>query len=277
LSELIQAIILAVVQGATEFIPISSSAHLVVVPWLFGWPASTLLFDTMLHWGTLLSLLLIYGRELWAIAVAFLRNLAGGAPFCPEARLGWYLILGTIPAAAAGLYFKSYLESLYADPTAVGWQLIITAGLLAGSELLAQRLHNWHNLEGLRIPGVLWIGVAQAFSLIPGISRSGATIAAALTTGLRREDAARFCFLLGVPVFFGAGLLEVVEATAADHQRFLAEAPLLLAGFAVSAVTGYFAIRFLLDYLRQHSLYLFAVYCLCAGLAVILLSALRGG
>lgn len=274
LFEMIQAIVLAIVQGATEFIPVSSSGHLVFVPWLFGWPAQDLLFDTILHWGTLFSLLLVYSRDLWNIAISFLRSLLRGDIFSAEARLGWFIILGTIPAAAAGFLLKPYLESLYTDVGAVGWQLILTAGLLASSEWLSRRMRadEGNALENIGLATALLIGAAQAVALIPGISRSGSTIAVALLAGLRRPDAARFSFLLGVPVFFGAGLLELSDVIAKTPDRLVGEAPMLLVGFVVSAITGYLAIRFLLNYLRRHSLYLFAVYCLCAGVAVILLA-----
>ncbi len=147
-----------------------------------------------------------------------------------------------------------------------------TAALLAGSERLARRIDALHGLDGLRLPDTLIIGCAQAIALAPGISRSGSTIAAGLSTGMRRDAAARFSFLLGTPAFLGAGLLQLSDALAVDPGTVVAQAPALIAGFLVSAVVGAAAIRFLLAYLRSRNLYAFVVYCLVVGIAVIVLT-----
>ncbi len=270
--EIIQAIVLGIVQGLTEFIPVSSSAHLVIVPWLLRWEDPSLLFDTILHWGTLLSIVAVFWRDLWAIFIASLRSLGARSLADPNARLGWYIVVGSMPAVLLALAFKDFFEALFANALAVGCFLIVTSLLLSGSELLAHKRPLTGDLTGLRWGQAITIGFAQGVALAPGISRSGSTIAAGLSLGLRREEAARFSFLLGTPAFLGAALLQLVDTMSVDPTEVTAHLPALLTGMVVSAVVGYLAIRGLLAYLRRHSLYVFAVYCLIMGLFVIVLS-----
>lgn len=274
--DILRAVILGIVQGATEFLPISSSGHLVIVPWLFGWPQSSLLFDTVLHWGTLLAIGLVFWRDFADIINASVRSIFRRSLADPNARLGWFIVIGSIPAAALGLLFKDFFEMLFASPRAAGFFLIVTAGLLTLSEMLARRIDKFTPLENIRLRQVAIIGTAQALALAPGISRSGSTIAAGLATGLRRDVAARFSFLLGAPAFLGAGLLQLSDALAADPEQVAAELPLLIAGFLASAVVGFLAIRFLLAYLRVHTLRIFAIYCLIMGVGVVSLSFIYG-
>jgi len=270
---LIQALVLGVVQGATEFLPISSSGHLVLVPWFFGWsfaPRAAFIFDVLVQWGTILAVLLYFRRDLLQIAVAFVRGLLTRQPFAdPQARLGWLLIAGSLPAAALGLMFKSTVEAAFDRPGAVSAFLLLTAALLFVSE----RLHHQQRvLATLTPPDRPAIGLAQALALFPGVSRSGATIAGGLVRGLDRTDAARFSFLLSVPAMIGAGLIALLDLrTAADASAQLAP---LAVGFAAAALVGFGAIHFLLGFLRRHPLYVFALYCLLLGLAGLLRNAL---
>ncbi len=273
--DLLRAVILGIIQGATEFLPISSSGHLVIAPWLLGWPASSLLFDTVLHWGTLLSILLVFWRDFVDIIVATLRSIFQRSLADPNARLGWFLVIGTIPAALTGLLLKDFIEALFESPRAAGVFLLVTAGLLTLSEALARRVRSQTPIEGLRLSQAAWIGAAQALALAPGLSRSGITIATGLAVGLRRDVAARFSFLLGTPAFLGAGLLQLADALSTDGAEVAAQLPALVAGFVASAIVGFIAIRFMLSYLRRHTLHIFAIYCLVAGLAVIALTFLR--
>ncbi len=275
MTDLFRAVILGIVQGATEFLPVSSSGHLVIVPWLLGWPASSLLFDTVLHWGTLLSIFLVFWRDFVDIITAALRSIWQRSLADPNARLGWYLLIGSIPAAVVGLLFKDFVESLFASPRAAGFFLLGTAALLTLAELLARRITRTTPLEELRLSQAALIGSAQALALAPGLSRSGTTIAAGLASGLRRDVAARFSFLLGTPAFLGAGLLQLADALAADRAQVVSQVPVLVAGFLASMIVGFLAIRFMLSYLREHTLYIFAVYCLALGLFVIVLSTWR--
>lgn len=274
--ELIRAAILGLIQGATEFIPVSSSGHLVIVPWLLGWPHSSLLFDAIVHWGTLVAIFVFFWRDFWEMVVAGIKSIFQFSLADPMARLAWFIVVGSIPAAIFGLTFESFIESLFegnAAPLVAGVSLIITAALLGGSELLTKRLAE-QNIEARDLDQMGWndaifIGVAQVFALLPGVSRSGSTIAAGLGRGIQREAAARFSFLLGTPAFLGAGLLQVSDALSENSAQLLNEAPALVVGFIVSAIIGFLAIRFMLAYLRDNNLYLFAAYCLIAGLAVI--------
>ena len=281
--DLFKAFVLGLVQGASEFLPVSSSGHLVIVPWLFGWPTSTLLFDTVVHLGTLLSILAVFGRDFAAIIQATLRSLPvlfktrglTSSLRDSNARLGWFIVLGSVPAAITGLLLKDALERLYHTPQAAAFFLAVTALLLAGSEWMNRNAGVRAPLAAMSLRQSFFIGLAQAAALAPGISRSGTTIAAALAQGLRREAAVRYSFLLGAPAFLGAGLLQVVDTLAVEPSAVLAELPALLVGFITSAVCGYAAIRFLLVYVRRNSLYLFSGYCLLVSLAVLTLFAMR--
>lgn len=270
-SEIIQAIVLGIVQGITEFMPISSDGHLVIIPWLLGWPDQSLLFDTVLHWGTLISILTVFWRDLWTIFVATLKSIASRSLADPNARLGWLIVVGSIPAIVFGLLLKDFFEQLSTSPLAAGIFLLVTAALLAGSELIAQRRQPTGEIENMSWGQTILIGFAQVAALAPGLSRSGSTIATGLATGIRRQAAARFSFLLGTPAFLGAALLLLVNALGEDPAKVQAELPMMVVGAVVSAIVGYLVIRWLLAYLRRHSLYLFAVYCLVVGLLVIVL------
>lgn len=275
--EFIEAIVLGIVQGATEFIPVSSSGHLVIVPWLLGWDHQGLLFDTVLHWGTLAAIFAVFWRDFWRIIVASLQSIVRRSLADPNARLGWFIVVGSVPAALTGLLFKDFIESLFASHLAAAGFLLVTAALLAGSEQLAARARQDKQAETMTWADVIVIGLAQAIALAPGISRSGSTIATGLARGLNRAAAARYSFLLGTPAFFGAGLLQISDALATDGAEVAAQFPFLVVGFVASAVTGFLAIRFLLTYLRRHTLYVFAIYCVAMSAFVFALNFLRGG
>jgi undecaprenyl-diphosphatase len=277
--DIIQAIVLGIVQGATEFIPVSSSGHLVLVPWALGWPNPGLLFDTMLHWGTLAAVVTYFWREWLAVVRAFFRSLFARGPWSaapggrladPDSRLAWGIILGTIPAVVLGFLFKDFFESLFGTPLAVGVFLIVTAIILTVSEKVGRRVHS---LAQLNLPDALLIGLAQAASIAPGISRSGATMSAGLARGYQREDAARFSFMLSAPVILGAGVLQLFDAVGGS-EAFTSPMAAVIAGTVAAAVSGYLVIRFLLNYLRRGSLYVFAVYCAVVGAAVVVASLL---
>lgn len=273
--DIIQAIVLGIVQGATEFIPVSSSGHLVIVPWLLGWDEPSLLFDTMLHWGTLVAIFVVFWRDFLALIRAWFSSLARRSLADPNARLAWFIIVGTIPAVVTGLLFDDFLESMFLNPQAVGFFMLITAGLLAGSEQLAKRSQAVRDLDRMNWTDAIVIGVAQSFALLPGISRSGSTIAAGLGRGIRRDLAARFSFLLGTPAILGAGLLQLASTMGDDSAALAGNVAPIVAGFVAAAVVGVLAIRFLLRYLRNRTLYIFSVYCLVVGLLTITLSVVR--
>ncbi len=268
--DIIQAIILGLVQGATEFIPVSSSGHLVLVPWLLGWDSLGLVFTTVAHWGTLVAVLAYFWRDWLALITAWLQGLVRWDWRDPQARLMWLIILGSMPAVVVGCLFEGFFESLFGKPIGVSLFLLVTAGLLVLSERWGEQTRE---MSDLRWIGALVIGLAQATAIAPGISRSGATLAAGLFRGLRRTDAARFSFLLATPVIFGAGLVQLVDLFASPDP--LTQVPGLLAGFLAAAVSGYLCIWGLLRYLQRGRLYPFAIYCACAGLLSLLVVWLR--
>ena len=260
----------------TEFIPVSSSAHLVLVPWALGWPNSTLAFDTMLHWGTLVAVIIYFWSDWLNIAKGFFRSLTtsgpwnrapGGRLHDDDSRLAWWIILGSIPAAVIGLAFESFFEGLFNNVTAVAFFLLVTALIL----FLAERFATGErSLPSLRLPDALAIGLAQAAAIAPGLSRSGATISAGMARGLNREAAARFSFLLSAPTIFGAGLLQLVQLVQGGNAA--QELPLMIVGFAAAAITGYLCIKYLLAYLRRGSLYVFSAYCAILGSIVLIVT-----
>ncbi len=266
----LQAIVLGIVQGLTEFIPVSSSGHLVLVPHLLGWRfshAQAFVFDVLVQWGTLFAVFIYFRSDLVTIGLAFVRGVVRGKPFADaDSRMGWYLVLATLPAVVAGLAAKDLVESAFASPRATGIFLLCTALLL----VIAERVgHRNRSMEEMTWGDALWIGCSQVLALLPGISRSGSTIAGGMTRHLDRSAAARFSFLMSVPVMVGAGVLalgDLAALPATDH--FLQP---LLAGFLAALVSGYIAIRWLLAYLSRHSLYGFAVYCVVLGLLVLFL------
>lgn len=263
-----QAAILGIVQGLTEFIPISSSGHLVLVPYFLGWhfsPDQGFIFDVLVQWGTLFAVFIYFLKDLTVIAGAFLQGIVRRKPFAEaDSRMGWYLIVATLPAVLVGLLFKDIIEQAFASPTMTGVFLFVTAALLVTAEIAGQRSRS---MEQLNWKDSLWIGFSQVLALLPGVSRSGATIVGGMTKHLDRSSAARFSFLMSVPVMLGAGLLaikDLIDLPAANEFVL----PLLV-GFLTAMISGYIAIRWLIAYLSRHSLYLFAGYCAILGLVVV--------
>ena len=272
---LLQAFVLGIVQGATDFLPISSSGHLVLVPWLLGWrfdPRVAFVFDVLVQLGTLAAVIAFFWRDLVSLVRAALAGLVQRRPLATaEARLAWLIAVATVPAALAGVLFKDAVERAFASPATVSAFLLITAALLYAGERLGRPRRD---LRSLTVTDALWIGLAQALALLPGVSRSGATMAGGLGRGLHRREAARFSFLMSVPVFLGAGLAATRDLAATPHALTLA--PPLAVGFVTAAIVGYLAIRWLLAYLARRPLTPFAVYCLLVGVAGLLMSGFRG-
>jgi undecaprenyl-diphosphatase len=236
-------VILGVLQGLGEFLPISSSAHLVVVPWALGWPEHGLSFDIALHLGTLAAVLCAFARDWWRMGRSLLRGVARRQPFAePPARLLGLIALATIPGGLAGLLLDDWIESTLRSP-----------GLIAGAMaalglalLIADRRRGTLETEHLLLGHALLIGLSQALALMPGVSRSGITISAALLLGYRRDEAARFSFLLATPITFGAAALKVPVLLQG------AERDLALAGMAAAMLVGWSSIVLLLRFVRMH-------------------------
>ncbi|MBI2907847.1 MAG: undecaprenyl-diphosphatase UppP [Chloroflexi bacterium] len=267
--EWFQFAFLGAVQGATEFIPVSSSAHLVLVPWLLGWSEPDLLFDTMVHWGTLAGVVAYFWRDILSLLGDWFATFSRRRIVTPEGRIAWLIVIGSVPAAVMGVLWEKSFEELFSSPAKVAVLLLGTGVILTAGEWLGQRKRG---LDTLTVPDSLWIGIAQGIAIAPGISRSGITIAAGLLRGVRREEAARYSFLLGIPIILGAGLFQVYRTPVAN---LAAVWPSLAVGFVFAAVSGFLAVRFLLDYLRGHGLKVFAVYCWLFGGASLIIAAAR--
>jgi len=268
--DIIQAILLGVVQGAAEFIPISSSGHLVLVPWLFAWPNPGLAFDTVLHLGTLAAVLAVYWPDLLSLVRSWSESVVQRKADTTGARLAWWIAVSTIPAMVMGLLWEEQFEALFHSPLHAAALLLVTGLWLALAERLGRMEAGAENLQWWQ---ALLIGVAQGFAIAPGISRSGATIGAGLLLGLRRDAATRFSFLLSTPIILGAGLLQVKRLL--ELPNLGAALPPLLLGFLAALLSGYACIRFLLNYVKERTLTVFAAYCWVVGLGTMALYLLR--
>lgn len=284
----IQAIILGIIQGLTEFIPISSSAHLIIVPWLFGWtdPALTsLTFDVSLHIGTLIAVLAYFSGD-WVrliragIASIVERRIGGDQ----DRRLAWFLAIGCIPGGLVGVIAESKIERLFHEPNAqIQAVALVIMGIIIAVMALAlftvERLaRHTRAISSLSLKDTLFIGCAQALAIFPGVSRSGSTITAGLALGLQRETAARFSFLLGTPIIAGAGMKSLTEVIHQIHAGTLSHAELQLfpIGCLAAAISGYLCIKYLLRFLKEHTTDVFVYYRLILATVVIAVALYRG-
>ncbi|HEY42534.1 MAG TPA: undecaprenyl-diphosphatase UppP [Anaerolineae bacterium] len=267
----LEALVLGIVQGVTEFIPISSSGHLVLVPWLLGWSEPGLAYSALLHWGTLLAVLAFFRRDLYRLLIAWFTSLRDRSLEDPEARIAWWIIIGSIPAGVIGLTFQDFFESLFNSPRIVACFLLFTGLILTISERLGTQSQSADDMQWY---DALLVGLAQAAAITPGISRSGATIGAGLLRGIQRASATRFSLLLMVPAIFGAGILSSLDL--AREGMLGSEWLVLMIGFISATISGYLAIRWLVNYLTRHPLTVFAIYCVTVGFSALLLSVFRG-
>lgn len=259
---LLQAVIYGVIQGIAEFLPISSSAHLIVTPWLLGWEDPGIAFDVALHIGTLVAVVLFFWRD-WVnlIINGFTK------PKTSDGKLFWYLVLATIPGALVGKLFEEQAETLFRNPALIGAMLIIMGIVLYIADRIGRKRDQ---LEEVGLKRSFLIGLSQALAIIPGVSRSGITMATGLFSGLNRESVARFSFLLSTPIIFGAGvfkLKDIINATI-DTMPFIT-------GVLVSAIAGIISIKFLLEYLKNKGFGIFVWYRTVLGTVLIAVYFLR--
>ena len=257
-----QALVLGIVQGLGEFLPISSSAHLVLVPWALGWPYTGLTFDVALHVGTLISVVAFFWKD-WLILVSD----AARRRRTHEASLFWLLLVATIPGAAVGYLFEEQAETVFRNPLLIGIMLIVMGIILYWVDRRAPR---GKSIRAVSPGDSLLIGISQAFAIIPGVSRSGVTMTAGRALGLTRETAARFSFLLSTPIIVGAGIFKMKDIAPGDINAAF------ITGVVSSAVVGFISIGFLLRYLVERSFGIFVLYRFIVGLAVIVLALVRG-
>lgn len=265
---LLEAIVLGIVQGLTEFLPISSTAHLRFVPALVGWDDPGAAFTAITQAGTIAAVLIYFRRDLWRIASAWRRSLRQplrAAPF--DARLGWFILIGTIPIVVLGAIFSDDVETGARSLSLLAWSMIGLGVLLLVAEWTATHVRP---LRSLRLPDALVIGLAQAAALIPGTSRSGVTLTAGLFVGLTREAAARYSFLLSVPAVFAAGVYELFADVVGATAIGIDVGPAIIATL-LAFVTGYAAIGALLAFLRRHSTLPFVAYRVVVGVLILVL------
>jgi undecaprenyl-diphosphatase len=264
----IQALIMGLTQGLTEFIPVSSSGHLVLIPWLFGWKdpfIDSVLFTVVLHMGTLLALLVYFWRDwlkLIPAGLAAIRDRSFNGD--PDRKMAFLLITATIPAVLVGPIFDTKLEELVREPARIALMLCVGAAILWLADRWGSKKRD---MDSMSFPEALGIGVAQTIALVPGISRSGISISAGLFMGLSREAAARFSFLMATPVVAGAGLWEARKLL--THEAGVnPETNLVVIGFIAAAISGLLAIRFMLAFLRRQPVTVFVAYRVVAAIVV---------
>lgn len=262
---IIEAIILGLVQGLTEFIPVSSSGHLVLLHKAMGITDGGLTFDVALHLGTLLALIIYFHKDILLLGVGLLGKNKQG-------RLAWLLAAATVPAVIAGVLLESAAESAFRSSRLVAVNLILVALFMLGAEAYAKRYKQKVQLEKVNLRQSLAIGAAQAAAIVPGVSRSGATITTGLFTGLDRVAATRFSFLLGIPIMVGA--VAKVMVSYGTIAQIGTETGIFVAGILTAFLSGLIAISFLLKYLANHTLAMFAYYRIGLGILVILATSL---
>jgi undecaprenyl-diphosphatase len=270
---ILQAIVLGITQGLTEFAPVSSSGHLILVPWLFGWsilddPELNKTFDVALHIGTLVGAVLYFRRDLWRYLVAWFRSIARRSIESADERIAWALVIGTIPGAIAGALFEGFITDKLGQPGLIAVMLAVFGVVLY---VVDKRAPSRTSLEGVSVPDGLVMGIAQALALQPGVSRSGVTMTAGRLLAIDRESAARFSFLLSIPIIAGAGLFKGLEVARDGLPPGMA-APFLW-GMVSSAISGFLVIAFLLSYLRRRDFFIFMAYRIAVAVLVLTLIA----
>ena len=275
---LIESVILGFVQGVTEFLPVSSSGHLVILQHLFGAEEAQVLFDVMLHVGTLAAIFVVFRKDIAELAKAAFGMVGGKRP---ESRYHEWMLkgiaVGCIPTAVIGLAFSQQFERLFASTTAAGIGLLATGSILMSTAWKSRAGAGDNFSARIRLTQALLIGAAQGIAIFPGISRSGATIAVALVLGVERESAARFSFLLAVPAILGALAFEMKDYLHASYSLpAVPGAAAMLLGMLVAAVTGIIALKFLIGVVKKGKISLFAYYCWALGLLAVGYGFFRG-
>lgn len=261
--DIFQAVVLGLVQGLGEFLPISSSAHLVLVPWLFNWNDPGLTFDIALHVGTLVAIVLYFWKDWLNLIGKGIKN-----PKEREGKLFWYLVLATIPGAIVGFLLEQKAETIFRNPVLIASMLIVLGGLLY---FVDRKSRKETDLKNISLKTSFLVGLSQALAIIPGVSRSGITMTTALALGMTRESAARFSFLLSAPIIFGAAAIKIPKIIAHPSMIDIH----FVAGMAVACITGLASIGFLLRYLQTRTFLPFAWYRFILGAVVITVAVIR--
>ena len=257
-----QAVIYGIIQGVAEFLPISSSAHLIVIPWLFRWEDPGIAFDVALHLGTLFAVILFFWKDWINLITAGITK-----PKTTDGKLFWFLVIATIPGAIFGKLFESQAESTFRNPALIGTMIIVMGIVLYIADKKGSKKDS---IEKVGLKRSIWIGISQALAVIPGVSRSGITMATGLSLGLNRESVARFSFLLSTPIILGAGLVKLKDMINMPIDTI----PFII-GILVSAIAGLLSIKFLLEYLKKKGFGIFVWYRAILGILIIAVYFLR--
>ena len=249
---ILKAIILGIIQGIHEFLPISSSAHLILVPFLFGWESHSMAFDVALHFGTLLSVLVIFFKDWWDLFMGAVKKVTKGKSSF-ENKMFWYLVIATIPGALLGFLLEDMVENVFRTKI---WLIAISLAIMGIFIYIGDKWADQHykietDFKHISLPQAFLIGLSQALAIIPGFSRSGTTILTARLMGLSKKAATKFTFLLSVPIIAGAAVLKLTDLTLNLET---------IIGVLVSFIVGVFSIKFLLNYIKKHDFSVFAVY-----------------
>ncbi|MBL8030142.1 MAG: undecaprenyl-diphosphatase UppP [Candidatus Doudnabacteria bacterium] len=264
-----QAFILGMVQGLGEFLPISSSAHLVITPWLFNWKDPGLGFDLALHWGTLLAVLVYFRTDIRDLIRGFWHSLFKSTRNFENniyQKLSWLLILASVPGAVIGKLLEEHAEKTFRNPLLIAFTLSIFGFIIYAVDYLGKKQKN---LDRITRKDALLVGLSQALAIVPGVSRSGSTMAMGLLLGFKRADAARFSFLMSAPIIFGAGLVKAGEFGAG-----VSYGPLIV-GFISAAIFGFLSIKYLLKFLASHDFKVFAFYRLIVAALILIVYLIR--
>ncbi|MES0342212.1 MAG: undecaprenyl-diphosphate phosphatase [Candidatus Humimicrobiaceae bacterium] len=263
---ILQSIVLGLIQGITEFFPISSSGHLVIIPYFSGWDYPPLYFTVTVHFATLLAVLTVFYRDAWRIIRGFALGLFKRKwRKSIDFKMGLYIIIATIPAVLVGLFLNDLIESIFSKPLVVAVFLLVTAFILWGGEYRGRKVKQKKSLTYL---SSVASGIGQALAVFPGISRAGSTISFARFFGVRREEAVRFSFLLSIPIIFGSFVFELSRSTSTLLSGGENTVWILFAGLVSAYLSGFFAIKYLLYLTKKKNLNIFAVYCICLSIAI---------
>lgn len=269
-----QAFILGIIQGITEFLPISSSGHLVITPFLLNWliPEEFIFpFNVLIQLGTLVAVIIYFWKYLFEIIIAVVKGIISKDPFgTKEAKLGWMVVLSTIPAVIGGLFLEDQVEAAFQSVQFTAFFLLFTALLLWVSEKFSTRIKNMEEITTL---DAIIIGLFQVLAIFPGVSRSGSTIAGGVLRKLKREEAAKYSFLMSIPVMLGAGVMSINDLlSVSDLASFL---PVLLIGFVTAGIVGYLSIHWLLQFLNKNKLSYFSIYCVVISIITLIFYYIR--
>lgn len=266
MASLIESLILGIVQGLTEFLPVSSTAHLILIPWFLGLPDPGLYFDASLHFGTFLAILLFFFKDLIRILIAGVKSVKNVKKAEGDGRLFWFLLAATVPGALFGILLESKIETVFRNPALIAFTLAFFGIVIW---VVDRNLKSERKLGGMNFKDAVLIGLSQALALVPGVSRSGITMVTGRYLGFSREDSVRFSFLMSAPIIFGSAVSSLLKIVKMKGSAELGLLPLLV-GIGASFVFGYLSIRFLLRYVSKNSFNIFVIYRLILASLVLL-------